>query len=204
MIQIEKINFELAKLLYEKFHRTNLPPIGHKQSFIIWKQTNEWQKLFDVDFDDDFNKWFNKYYPNNSFDDDFILTSDEVGDPHLYFNGKILGILSIGNPVGRFKDKKTFEITRICFLPSFNPLKDGFKIPSYFVKKCIEYFGYDYKYNNIITYIHKFQKGKYLEFAGFRKDKEIIYSKNFKGWANRPNRKKPDLKPKIRFSLHDN
>ena len=33
----------------------------------------------------------------------------------------------------------------------------------------------------------------------FKKDKEIIYSKNFKGWNNRPNRRKANLKSKIRY-----
>ena len=201
MIDIEPINFELAKVLYRRYHRTNDAPIGHKKSYIIYKETDDWQKLFDADYcEEDFHKWFNKYYADNSYDDDFVLTSDDAGDPHLYFKGKILGILSIGNPVARFKDKKIFEITRICFLPDFNPLKDGFDLPSYFVKESIKYFGYTYKFNKIITYIHKDQKGKYLEFAGFKKDKEIIYSKNSKGWSNRPNRNFCDLSPKIRFS----
>ena len=201
MIDIERINFELAKILYRRYHRTNNAPIGHKQSYIIYKETDNWQKLFDADYcEKDFHKWFNKYYADNSYDDDFVLTSDDAGDPHLYFKGKILGILSIGNPVARFKDKKIFEITRICFLPDFNPLKDGFDLPSYFVKESIKYFGYTYKFNKIVTYIHKNQKGKYLEFAGFKKDKEITYGKNSKGWSNRPNRNFCNLSPKIRFS----
>ena len=117
----------------------------------------------------------------------------------LYSLGKILGILSIGNPVARFKDKNIFEITRVCFHPNFNPLKDGFELPSYFVKQAIKEFGAWYKFNKIITYIHKWQKGKYLEFAGFKKDKDISYSKNSKGWSNRPDRSDSDLKPKVRY-----
>jgi|TARA_R100000149_G_scaffold63671_1_gene34791 hypothetical protein len=201
MINIEPIDFELAKILYKRYHRTNRPPVGHRKSFIIYNETEEWQKLFDADYSEsDLHKWFNKYYYDNSYEDDFIIVSDDAGDPHLYFKGKILGILSIGNPVARFKNKKVFEITRICFLPDFNPLKDGFDLPSYFVKESIKYFNYDYKFDKIITYIHKDQKGKYLEFAGFKKDKEIIYSKKFRGWSNRPNRNFCNLAPKLRFT----
>ena len=57
-------------------------------------------------------------------------------------------------------------------MPEFNPLKDGFELPSKFVKDSINQFSEDYKWKKIITYIHADQKGKYLEFAGFKKDKE--------------------------------
>ena len=70
-------------------------------------------------------------------------------------------------------------------------------------KESIKQFKENYKFKKLITYIHESQKGKYLEFAGFKKDKKITYSKNCKGWANRPNRLKSNLQPKIRY-VYDN
>ena len=200
MIKILQVNFQLAKIIYNRFHRTNLAPVGHRQSYIIIKETGNYEPVVNVDYDDqDFIKWFNEYYPDNNYGDDFIWQADENGDPLLSCLGKIIGILSIGNPVARFKEQNIFEITRICFMPNFNPLKDGFELPSKFVKESIKKFSETYNYKKIITYIHNYQKGKYLEFAGFKKDKEITYSKNSKGWSNRPNRLKADLTPKIRY-----
>ena len=200
MVRVEHLHFPLAKVLYDSFHRTNKPPVGHKQSFILIKDTGSYEPVSNYDwYDDLFTNWFEKAYPNNYDGDDFLWSYNEHGDPTLYSSGKILGLLSIGNPVARFKDKNIFEITRVCFHPNFNPLKDGFKLPSYFVKEAIKEFGGWYKFKKIVTYIHKGQKGKYLEFAGFKKDKDISYSKNSKGWSNRPNRSDSDLKPKVRY-----
>ena len=53
--------------------------------------------------------------------------------------------------------------------------------------------------SKFVTYIHDYQRGRYLEYAGFKKDKHIKYSANNKGWATRPNRSHSDLKPKLRF-----
>ena len=201
MVRVEHLYFPLAKVLYDSFHRTNKPPVGHKQSFILIKDTGSYEPVSHYDCHDDlFTNWFDKAYPDNYWGDDFVWKADDNGDPMLYSLGKILGILSIGNPVARFKDKNIFEITRVCFHPNFNPLKDCFELPSHFVKEATKEFGFHYDFSKIVTYIHKSQKGKYLEFAGFKKDKEMIYSKNFKGWSNRPNRNFCDLSPKIRFS----
>ena len=200
MIKVLPLYFPLAKIIYNRFHRTNIAPIGHRQSYIITKNTSEYKKVANVDYDDDdFIKWFDEEFPDNYWGDDFVWNVDKNGDPCLFSRYKIIGILTIGNPVARFKEKNIFEITRICFMPEFNPLKDGFELPSKFVKDSINQFSEDYKWKKIITYIHADQKGKYLEFAGFKRDKEIIYSKNFKGWNNRPNRRKANLKSKIRY-----
>ena len=201
MIRVEHLHFPLAKFFYDTFHRTNKPPVGHKQSFILIKDTGSYEPVSYYDYSDDelFGNWFQKAYPNNYEGDDFVWCGDENGDPTLYSLGKVLGILSIGNPVARFKDKNIFEITRVCFHPNFNPLKDGFDLPSHFVKEAIKEFGLYYEFKKIVTYIHKWQKGKYLEFAGFKKDKEISYSENSKGWSNRPNRSDSDLRPKVRY-----
>ena len=111
MIKILQVNFQLAKIIYNRFHRTNLAPVGHRQSYIIIKETGNYEPVVNVDYDDqDFIKWFEEYYPDNNYGDDFIY--DENGDPFLF--GKIIGILSIGK-VARFKKQNIFEITRICF-----------------------------------------------------------------------------------------
>ena len=201
MIRVEHLHFPLARFFYDTFHRTNKPPVGHKQSFILIKDTGNYERVSYYDYDDDefYGSWLQKNYPNPCEGDDFMWIADQNGDPTLYSLGKILGILSIGNPVARFKDKNIFEITRVCFHPNFNPLKDGFDLPSRFVKEAIKEFGFHYDFNKIVTYIHKSQKGKYLEFAGFKKDKDISYSENCKGWKNRPNRSGSNLKPKVRY-----
>jgi len=198
--EISLVNFQLAKIVYNRFHRTNVAPVGHRESYIMIQETGNYEPVAHVDYDDeDFIKWFNEYYSQNKEGDDFIWQADENGDPLLSSLGKIIGVLSIGNPIARFKDKNIFEITRICFHDKFNPLKDGFELPSQFVKESIRQFKIGRKINKIITYIHQYQKGKYLEYAGFKKDKVIKYSKNSKGWSNRLNRRKSDLGNKIRF-----
>ena len=53
--------------------------------------------------------------------------------------------------------------------------------------------------SDIVTYIHDTQSGKYLEYAGFKKDKHIVYSEKNKGWSTRPNRATSDLTSKFRF-----
>ena len=201
-IAVKSVHFPLAKFLIERFHRTNKAPIGHRESFILMKNTNNYEPVVICDdYDLYFSDWFHKAYPDPDKDyDDFIYSFTESGDPCLYSNGfKVLGILTIGNPVARFKEKNIFEINRICFLPSFNPLKDGFELPSYFVKEAIKQFNYNYDFNKIITYIHQQQKGKYLEYAGFKKDKNITYSTNSIGWGNRLKRSISNLKPKTRY-----
>ena len=125
---------------------------------------------------------------------------DDNNDQVIYTKGKVIGICSIGNTIARFKDKNIFEITRICFPSYFKPKNNKEKkYPSKFIRESIKDFKKNYKVSKLVTYIHNWQSGKYLEYAGFKKDKLIIYSNNFKGWSNRPNRNKPDLKPKIRF-----
>ena len=105
MVRVEHLHFPLATVLYDSFHRTNKPPVGHKQSFILIKDTCSYEPVSNYDwYDDLFTKWFEKAYPNNYDGDDFLWSYNEHGDPTLYSSGKILGLLSIGNPVARFKD----------------------------------------------------------------------------------------------------
>ena len=68
-----------------------------------------------------------------------FVKTDENGDPLLSCLGKIIGILSIGNPVARFKKQNIFEIIRICFLlPNFNPYKNGFELPVSLLKSQLK------------------------------------------------------------------
>ena len=66
-------------------------------------------------------------------------------------------------------------------MPNFNPLKDGFELPSKFVKESIKKFSETYKYKKIITYIHNYQKGKYLELLVLKKIKKLFIVKILKG-----------------------
>ena len=210
-IRILPLDFQLAKIIYQEHHRTTNIPIGHKQSYVLIQDTfdefgnRKYEKICDTTcFDDVFENYMNKNYPDGSWDEDILWMADEGGDPHLWSLGKIIGICSIGNPVARFTEKNVYEINRICFL-RYSELKTNFekKLPSKLVREAVKDFKNLYKTNKIYTYIHKWENGKYLEYAGFRKDKVIKYSQNCKGWNNRPNRKKSNLENKIRFVADD-
>ena len=72
MVRVEHLHFPLAKVLYDSFHRTNKPPVGHKQSFILIKDTGSYEPVSNYDwYDDLFTNWFEKAYPNNYDGDDF-------------------------------------------------------------------------------------------------------------------------------------
>ena len=48
-MKIYKINFTLAKLFYQEFHRTNKPPVGHKVSY-VGLLGDDWTFLTYADF----------------------------------------------------------------------------------------------------------------------------------------------------------
>ena len=107
-IAVKSVHFPLAKFLIERFHRTNKAPIGHRESFILMKNTNNYEPVVVCDeYDLYFSDWFHKAYPDPDKDyDDFIYSFTESGDPCLYSNVfKVLGVLPIGNTVARFKEK---------------------------------------------------------------------------------------------------
>ena len=59
MVRVEHLYFPLAKVLYDSFHRTNKPPVGHKQSFILIKDTGSYEPVSHYDCHDDlFTNWF--------------------------------------------------------------------------------------------------------------------------------------------------
>lgn len=129
---------------------------------------------------------------------------------------RTLGCATFTYPMGNFKDEFVMECSRICFHKNFKPLNNKeTKFYSLFVKDAVWsflwacYFSKRYSaigYNRriakkIVTYIHSDQKGKYLEYAGFKADKTLNYSKKSKGWNTRNNRQQSCLKPKIRYTL---
>ena len=191
-MKVVPVTLQLAKIFYSRFHRTNKPPVGHKKSYValVGDQWTACSKLFYLE--DLPNEWLeDKNY-------DFRIRLDDDGDWCLYTRGQIVGICTIGRPVARWKDPGVYEFTRICF--GFNPKTNKErKYYSKFIRQSMSDFEQNYKVSKFVTYIHDYQSGRYLEYAGFQKDKHIKYSVNNKGWATRPNRSHSDLKPKIRF-----
>ena len=97
MVRVEHLYFPLAKVLYDSFHRTNKPPVGHKQSFILIKDTGSYEPVSHYDCHDDlFTNWFDKAYPDNYWGDDFVWKADDNGDPMLYSLGKICKLCHSG------------------------------------------------------------------------------------------------------------
>ena len=192
-MKIVPIKFSLAKAIYNLYHKTNIAPIGHRKSYVAL-EGNQWHKLGYAEL------LFDDLEDLDFLENEIEIRLDDNNDQVIYTKGKVIGICSIGNTIARFKDKNIFEITRICFPSYFKPKNNKEKkYPSKFIRESIKDFKKNYKVSKLVTYIHNWQSGKYLEYAGFKKDKLIVYSNNFKGWSNRPNRNKPDLKPKIRF-----
>ena len=192
-MKIIPIKFSLAKAIYNLYHKTNIAPIGHRKSYVAL-EGNQWHKLGYAEL------LFDDLEDLDFLENEIEIRLDDNNDQVIYTKGKVIGICSIGNTIARFKDKNIFEITRICFPSYFKPKNNKEKkYPSKFIRESIKDFKKNYKVSKLVTYIHNWQSGKYLEYAGFKKDKLIVYSNNSKGWSNRPNRNKPDLKPKIRF-----
>ena len=191
-MKVVPATLQLAKIFYSRFHRTNKPPVGHKKSYValLGNQWTACSKLFYLE--DLPNEWLeDKNY-------DLRIRLDDNGDWCLYTRGQIVGICTIGRPVARWKDPKVYEFTRICF--EFNPKTNKEKkYYSKFIRQAMSDFEQNHKVSKFVTYIHSYQSGRYLEYAGFHKDKHIKYSANNKGWATRPNRSHSDLSSKYRF-----
>ena len=200
-MKIHRIDFGLAKIFYREFHRTNKPPVGHKKSYLgllghkvsyVGLLGDDWNFLAYADALDISNSWLEDLH------DDVRIRSDDAGDLCVYTRGQIIGVCSIGRPVARWKDPGVYEITRICFnfWPQSNKEKKYF---SKFIRVAIDDFKKVEPASKFVTYIHDHQSGRYLEYAGFKKDKHIKYSENNKGWGSRQNRSSSDLSPKYRF-----
>jgi hypothetical protein len=191
-MKVVPVTLQLAKIFYSRFHRTNKPPVGHKKSYValLGNQWTACSKLFYLE--DLPNEWLeDKNY-------DFRIRLDNDGDWCLYTRGQIVGICTIGRPVARWTDPNVYEFTRICF--NFEPKTNKErKYYSKLIREAMRDFQIDNQVSKFITYIHANESGKYLEYAGFHKDKFIEYSASSKGWATRPNRAHPNLKPKYRF-----
>jgi len=190
-VKIHRIDFGLAKIFYQEFHKTNKPPVGHKVSY-VGLLGDDWNFLAYADALDISNSWLEDLH------DDVRIRSDDAGDLCVYTKGQIIGVCSIGRPVARWKDPGVYEITRICFnfWPQSNKEKKYF---SKFIRVAIDDFKKVEPASKFVTYIHDHQSGRYLEYAGFKKDKHIKYSENNKGWGSRQNRSSSDLSPKYRF-----
>tara|TARA_Y100001973_G_scaffold86843_1_gene130197 strand:+ start:270 stop:860 length:591 start_codon:yes stop_codon:yes gene_type:complete len=191
-MKVVPVTLQLAKLFYDEFHKTNKPPVGHKKSYVALLG-DDWtacSKLFDLE--DLPSDWLeDKNY-------DFRIRQDDDGDFYLYTRGQIVGICTIGRPVARWTDPKVYEFTRICF--NFEPKTNKErKYYSKLIREAMRDFQIDNQVSQFVTYIHDYQNGRYLEYAGFHKDKHIKYSVNNKGWATRPNRSHSDLSSKYRF-----
>ncbi len=129
------------------------------------------------------------YYKVNKEKDYGLWLSRQFVNPFLDQVKDVdnIGVLSIGRPVGRFKDKTISEITRICFNPNFKPRgkPDSFKrtLPSKFVMKALEIYKAHYpQIKKVITYITEDESGAFLKHAGFEVDKTIKASD---GWVKR-------------------
>ena len=190
-MKIHRIDFGLAKIFYQEFHKTNKPPVGHKVSY-VGLLGDDWNFLAYADALDIANSWLEDLH------DDVRIRSDDAGDLCIYTRGQIRGVCSIGRPVARWKDPGVYEITRICFnfWPQSNKEKKYF---SKFIRVAIDDFKKVEPASKFVTYIHDHQSGRYLEYAGFKKDKHMKYSENNKGWGSRQNRSSSDLSPKYRF-----
>ena len=190
-MKVVPVPLQLAKIFYSEFHKTNKPPVGHKKSYVALLG-DDWHKCIMVDPMNLPEAWLKDEH------EDLRIRYADAGDWYLYTIGQIVGICTIGRPVARWKDPKVYEFTRICF--EFNPKTNKEKkYYSKFIRQAMSDFQLYHQVSKFVTYIHDYQSGRYLEYAGFKKDKHIKYSANNKGWATRPNRSHSDLKPKLRF-----
>ena len=126
------------------------------------------------------------YFPK---DDCIERIEKECRDPFTEELAKYknIGVLTIGRPVGRFKNKNISEVTRICFNPTFKPRGRANSLertlPSRFVMKAFEiYKSYYPNVSAVVTYIGADENGMFLRYAGFALDK-IIKPRN--GWIVR-------------------
>ena len=208
---VKQITFYWAKEIYNFYHKTHLAPQGHKRSYVLLEDLRGCEftshplmpfLLSDIESAESgiMKERLDDLLSDNN--EDFFVRLNDDGDHYIYSNKfRVLGICSIGRTVARFKDPNFYEITRICFLPDFDPKAEKkYSYPSKFIMKATDMFKDDFPDAKIVTYIHENQSGKYLEHAGFNFDKLITYKPNQKGWGSR-SKKKSDLKSKKRFIL---
>tara|TARA_Y100001938_G_C8077586_1_gene427081 strand:+ start:1500 stop:2123 length:624 start_codon:yes stop_codon:yes gene_type:complete len=197
------VRFALAKIFYRHHHRTNKPPVGHKRSYVALLG-EDWNFLAYVEENPDApDDWLSP--PDLSVEEiggfpypDIVSAYNDADDHCFYIRGQIVGICTIGRPVARWEDPGVYEFTRICF--DFEPKTNKErKYYSKFIREAMSDFQLDHQVSKFVTYIHDYQSGKYLEYAGFKKDKHINYSANDKGWATRDSRSHSDLSSKYRF-----
>tara|TARA_R100000995_G_C3430962_1_gene98501 strand:+ start:114 stop:719 length:606 start_codon:yes stop_codon:yes gene_type:complete len=192
-LRIVPIKFALAKQIYSWYHRTNKPPQGHKITYVAMRG-DDWFKCLPADLVDCQDDWF------DDSNDDVMIRHDDCGDAWVYTRGEIIGVCSIGRPVARWNDKRVHEITRICFT-DFQPTSNAErKYFSKLVREAMKDFVSDHDVSKFVTYIHDWQSGRYLEYAGMHKDHHKKYSTSDKGWANRSGRSQSDLSGKFRFT----
>lgn len=158
-----------ANMVYKSYHRHLNDIQGHQMSFLL-TGTKDYYK---VNKEKDYWLWLDRQFVNPL--SDLVKDVDNIG------------VLSIGRPVGRFKDKSVAEITRICFHPNFKPRgkPDSFarSLPSKFVMKALEIYKTQYpKVTKVITYITEDESGLFLKHAGFKVDKIV---KPSDGWVKR-------------------
>ena len=192
-MKVVPIKFALAKQIYSWHHRTNTPPQGHKMSYVALRG-DDWSYCLPADLVDCQDDWFG----DSSYD--VITRHNDCGDLSIYTRGEIIGVCSIGRPVARWADKRVHEITRICFTDFTASNNAEKKYFSKFVREAMKDFVKYYDVSKFVTYIHDYQSGRYLEYAGLTKDQHKKYTANNKGWSTRPNRSRSDLSGKFRFT----
>lgn len=166
---VYQMSLSQANNVYKSYHRHLNAVQGHQMSFLL-TDTKDYYK---VNKEKDYWLWLDRQFANPL--SDLVKDVDNIG------------VLSIGRPVGRFKDKSVAEITRICFNPTFKPKgkPDSFKrtLPSKFVMKALQIYKSHYpQIKKVITYITEDESGAFLKHAGFKVDKIV---KPCDGWVKR-------------------
>lgn len=184
-VYVYKISLSQANMVYKSYHRHLNETQGHKMSFIMTGTKD----YFKVDSTEDLDLYIERLCLNPFADENKNLNN--------------IGVLSIGRPVGRFKDKTISEITRICFNPDFKPRgkPNSFErtLPSKFVKKSLEIYKHYYpKVTKVITYISKDESGAFLRHAGFTVDKIVKASD---GWVKRREKELDSLENITNYEL---
>ena len=165
-MKVMRLKFSLAKLFLREQHRHNKTLQGHKATYVLLGEEDGLShQVCDSVFDDELPE----YILNGE--------SEEFGycDGVLYCHRPILGTMSIGRPVARFKNKNIHEITRICFNEKWKKSWHEKSYPSEFVKQGIDSYKELYpEVKKMITYIRQNESGAYLRHAGFRIDKSCL------------------------------
>jgi len=198
-VKIQEIRFDLAKVFYNFYHRTNKAPAMAMRNYVAL-EGDDWEFLGHMDllFDDPAQA----IKLNDKYSGYLGIFLNDRGDWTVYTKGKFLGILSINVPSSpKLNNQNIYELTRICF-PDYFEMKTNKqkKYPSKFVRECLKMFQEEYEVNKFITYLHENQNGRYLQYAGFQIDHITKHSKNSKGWSNRAGRSQGNLSNKVRFT----